>query len=376
MYEDFYAHPDFDAGWKQRGFYTAGYYRQMKDVPIFFISGWYDYFIDGVLENFTVLSRIQRSMKKLWVGPWPHAIGEKSCGDADFGLDAAVRENELALEWFNHWLKGEDFRLIGSEPVRVFRMGGGGGGRTSAGKLNHSGDWLTLPAWPPANAWPSKYYIHDGGLLNASAPQEEKPVTYVFDPQRPVPTIGGRFGIGPWTPNCAQNQICSPKILGCTDSAPLKERSDVLSFSTSPLEAPIDVIGKVCAILWVSSDALDTDFTAKLMDVYPDAYALILADGQLRARYRKGFQKAELMKPGAVYRIEIDLGSVCSRFSAGHRIRLDLSSSNYPKFEPNPNTGEPPGEWTRHLKARNTVYHETRRASYLELPIVAAEQQR
>ena len=211
----------------------------------------------------------------------------------------------------------------------------------------------------------------DGRGLAGAPPAEQQASGFVFDPDYPVPTIGGRYGVGALAPNCAQNQVCSPKTLGCADSSPLNLRADVLSFSTAPLESPVEVTGKVRATLWVSSDAADTDFTAKLIDEYPDGYALILADGQIRARYRKGFEKAELMKPGAVYAVAIDLGSTSNLFAAGHRIRLDVSSSNYPKFEPNPNTGEAAGRWTRRVKARNQVYHGAKRASYLELPVIA-----
>jgi putative CocE/NonD family hydrolase len=372
MYEDFYSHPDFDQYWRQTAFHIAGHYRRMKDVPVFFISGWYDSFVEGVLENYAALSRLHKSAQKLWVGPWPHAIGGATCGDAAFGAQAAVREDELALDWFDRWLKGRGFRVIGAEPVRIFRMGGGDGGRTFEGKLNHGGEWLALDTWPPPAARPARYYLRDSGSLSPTAPGREEPSSLAFDPERPVPTIGGRYGLPPWTPSGPQDQRCSPKIFGCEGSAPLKERDDVLSFSTAPLQGPVDVIGKVSATLWISSDAVDTDFAAKLTDVYPDGYALILADGQLRARYRTSFERPELMKPGKTCRLAVDLGSVANRFAVGHRIRVDVSSSNYPKFEPNPNTGEPPDRWTRRVKTRNTVYHHAGRASYVELPIMVA----
>jgi putative CocE/NonD family hydrolase len=176
-----------------------------------------------------------------------------------------------------------------------------------------------------------------------------------------VPTIGGRYGAGAVTPGCAQDQVCSPKILGCTDTKPLNSRADVLSFSTPPLPAPVEVTGNIRAKYWVSSDAPDTDFTAKLIDVYPNGYALILADGQLRAKYRKSFEKAEPMKAGVVYEVAIDLGQTSNLFGKGHRIRLDVSSSNFPRIEPHP------------LKARNSVYHDARRPSYIELPVIPGE---
>jgi putative CocE/NonD family hydrolase len=370
MYEDFYSHPSFDAYWKQKGFYTTGYHREMKDVPIFFISGWYDYFGEGVIDNFVALSRLQKMPKKLWMGPWPHGIGGANCGNGAFGEQAAVREAEIALDWFDHWLKGKPLEKIGPEPVRIFRMGGGDGKRTSEGRLNHGGEWVNLEGWPPVAARPARYFIRSEGALSTMAPGRETPSTFVFDPENPVPTIGGRYGLGQLTPNCAQDQVCSPKILGCTNSAPLKDRADVLSFSTPPLESAVDVVGKVRARLWISSDAPDTDFTAKLIDVYPDGYALILTDGQLRTRYRNGASKSEMIKPGMIYEIGIDLGSTSNRFGPGHRIRVDISSSNYPKFETNTNTGEHPYRWSKKVKANNTVYHQSGRASYIELPVM------
>jgi hypothetical protein len=361
MYEDMYAHAELDAYWKQRGFYTPGYFREMKDVPVFFISGWYDYFGEGVLRNFEALARIQKTPKKLWMGPWPHGIGGDTCGDAAFGASAAVAHTELALDWFNHWMKGQPLRVIGPEPVRLFRMGGGEGGPDERGRRRHGGAWVTDTAWPPPKARAARWYIGDGGALAPEPAKDQKPSTFVFDPERPVPTIGGRYGMGSRTPGCAQNQVCSPRILGCESAAPLSARADVLSFSTAPLESPLEVTGKIRARLWVSSDAPGTDFTAKLVDVYPDGYAMILTDGQVRRRYR----------PGTVEEIVIDLGSTSNLFAAGHRIRVDLSSSNYPRIEPNPNTGEHAANWTARRKASNSIYHDARRPSHLELPVVA-----
>lgn len=367
MYQDLLAHPEFDEAWRQRGFYVAGYYRDMKDVPALLVSGWYDYFAEGVLENFAALARLHKSPTKLIMGPWPHGVGAAECGDVSFGAEAAVDQRALMLDWFDHWLKGRPFALIGPEPVRIFRMGGGPGTRNSAGRLAHGGTWRTARGWPPQGTRPVKYYLRRDGSLDTRPGAAVEARTFVFDPDNPVPTIGGRYGI-PGTPPCAQNQVCSPTILGCKDAAPLESRPDVLSYMTAPLSEPLEVTGKIQAVLWVSSNAPDTDFTAKLTDVYPDGYALILADGQIRARYRNGFEKAALLKPGQIYRLRIELGSTSNLFARGHRIRLDISSSNYPKFEPNPNTGEPINSWTRRVTARNTIYQGGTRASYLELP--------
>lgn len=358
MYDDLYGHPNFDGYWKQRGFYTAGYYREMKDVPMLFLTGWYDYFGPGSIRSFAALSRTQKAPKKLIVGPWPHGVGGRECGDAWFGDTSGLDVRAQMVSWFGQWLRG-DAPAAEAESVRIFRMGGGDGARTSSGKMNHGGEWRTAIAWPPPASSPVRYHLLAGGALSTQKPTAKAGAsTFVFDPSNPVPTIGGRYGLGSVTPLCAQDQACSPKTLGCADTKPLAERPDVLSFSTSALESPVEVTGFVLAKLWISSDVEDTDFTAKLVDVYPSGYALILADGQICARFRKSFERPEPMKPGKVYEVTIDLGPTSNLFERGHKIRVDISSSNFPKFE----------HQTR--KARNTVYHGAGRSSYVELPVI------
>jgi putative CocE/NonD family hydrolase len=251
-------------------------------------------------------------------------------------------------------------------------MGGGDGSRrteNNATLISHGGTWQTLPAWPPPDANPQRFFIANSGELTREAPKQPASRTYVFDPEDPAPTIGGRYSNAAGSPMCPQEQACRSTIFGCRNDLPLDKRSDVLSFATAPLDRDVDVTGVVRATLWISSDAVDTDFTAKLIDVYPDGTALHIADGQIRARYRNQHARPEFLKPGEVYRVGIDLGSVSNLFVKGHRIRLDISSSNYPKFEPNSNTGEPPFEWTRRVKAKNTVYSGGARSSHVELPV-------
>jgi putative CocE/NonD family hydrolase len=275
-----------------------------------------------------------------------------------FGESAGLDVMAYMADWFSHWLKGKPLALIGSEPVRTFRMGGGDGSRTAQGKMNHGGEWRTDTAWPLASAKAVRYYLHVGGTLRPTPPSgAAEPSVYQYDPQNPVPTIGGRYGGGA-TPRCAQNQVCALNIAGCKDDKPLNSRADILSFSGEPLSAPVEVTGFVRAKYWVSSDAPDSDFTAKLVDVYPNGYALILADGQIRASLRNSFERSEPMKPGKMYEVTIDLGPTSNLFAAGHRIRLDVSSSNYPSIEPNGH------------KAHNSIYHDARRSSYIELPLV------
>jgi putative CocE/NonD family hydrolase len=353
MYEDFYTNTEFNDYWKQRGFYTAGYHDQMKDVPILFVSGWYDYFLEGVLDNFAGLVRIQKTPKKLVVGPWPHGVGQPSCGDGSFGQAAVFASNPAALEWFDTWMRNSGAQKSG-HGVRLFRMGGGSGKRNTAG-FDHGGEWREYSSWPPAEAAARKWFLRGPGVLSAQPPQAAaERSSFVFDPADPVPTTGGRYG------GCAQNQ------------QPLDGRSDILRYATEPLAEPVEVTGKVRARLYISSDAVDTDFMAKLVDVYPGGYSLILGEGQLRTRYRNGHGKSELMRPGEVYALTIDIGSISNLFAKGHRIRLDVSSSSYPRSEPNPNTGEPAYRWTRRVKANNAVHHDKVRSSYLELPVVPA----
>lgn len=171
MYQDFYDHPTFDDYWRQKGFYTAGYHELMKDVPMFFLSGWYDYFAEGVLDNFSALVRLQKTPKKLMMGPWPHGVGGVECGDASYGSKAATDQDVFALDWFNHWMKGAALETVGTEPVRLFRMGGGGGSRDAGGRLVHGGEWRTASAWPPEDVRLSKYYIHAMAYSARNPPQ-------------------------------------------------------------------------------------------------------------------------------------------------------------------------------------------------------------
>ena len=333
MYADFLKHPAFDSYWKQKGFYTAGYYREMKDVPTFFLTGWYDYFADGVLENFTRLSRLQHTMKRLLVGPWPHATGEATCGDVSFGDAAAVDQRALMADWFDHWLKHKSFHLVSSMPVRYFRMGGGDGSRTANAKLFDGGEWLTSLTWPPPGEQTSRLFLRGEGHLAASLPAAEAPSRFDYNPANPVPTLGGRYGLGAWSKSCAQDGRMT--------------RPDVLSFDTPPLDEPLDVTGRVAASLWVTSDAPSADFAARLMDVYPGGYALTLADGATRV---------QIQKPGTPQKVTVDLGSISNLFVQGHSLRLYVTSSNFPKLEPN------------RYPAHNAVLHDRAHPSSLDLP--------
>jgi putative CocE/NonD family hydrolase len=358
VYKDFYDHPSLDSYWKQPGFYAAGYFREMKDVPTLYITGWYDIFAQGTLDAYMALAQMQKTEKKLLVGPWPHGIGGETCGDASFGPEANEDQGALVADWFDHLLRKDPYELLGPEPVRIYRMGGGDWSRNDKRKLNFGGEWRTAPAWPPAESRAMRYYLRADGALDTAKPGKEQPARYEYDPANPAPTIGGRNNTLPGSPACIQNL------------APVERRPDVLSFSTAALPAPVELTGRMRATLWIASETPDTDFVVRLADVHPNGYVALIADGQLRARYRKGFDKPEKLKPGEPAEITVDLGSTSMLFAAGHKIRLEVTSSSFPKLEPNPNTGELTGWWTHQEKTRNTVFHDSAHASYVELPVV------
>lgn len=338
MYEDFYAHPAFDAYWQQKGWYTQGSWPLIKDVPIFFISGWYDYFVEGLIQNFNGLSKLHRTPKKLWLGPWPHAVGRGECGAVSFGAAANFDVKEVALDWFDQVLKNDPLEVITADRVRYFRMGGGDGSLGAGGKRNHGGQWMAAPSWPPPASTVSTYFLQSPQSLSMARPNAATSLSWDHDPADPVPSIGGRYTMVPTIPQCAQDQ------------SPLKNRKDILRFDTGPLVAPLDVTGKVAVKLWVSSEAASADFTVKLTDVSPDGFELILGDALMRVANAAG-------KPREV---RIETGSVSNLFGTGHRIRLEVASSNFPRAEPNP------------LKARNTIHLGGVQASLLELPVITS----
>jgi uncharacterized protein len=349
VYRDFYAHPLFDRYWKQPGLDPGGYLRKMKDVPIIMIGGWYDPFTDSMLSTFPKLVDLQKTEKKILIGPWPHPYGKPTCGQASFGEQAHLDEKSLQLDWFDHWMKGEPFKIVDNNPVKYFRMGGSSGGANDVSHISPGGSWQTAHSWPPAGTVKRKLYMGAEGSLGTAPSGPARPITYTFDPLHPRPTLGGRHG-----PTCIQNQIV--------------QRPDVISFLSDPLKSPLNVTGTIDLWLWASSNREDTDFTATLIDVYPDGYAMNLAEGQIRASYRDGNQKLERLKPETIYRFNIDLGSTSNLFESGHRIRLDISSSRFPKLEPN--AGVASASSNRRLRATNTLYHDAQHPSYLELSVL------
>jgi putative CocE/NonD family hydrolase len=312
------------------------------------------------------------------IGPWTHSGQTRTySGEADFGPDSAIADYDRAfqLRWFDVHLKGKAAPK-GQSPIRIFVMGTGDGKKTADGRLAHGGYWMDLSAWPPPQARATTFYFHGDGSLRQTPPRSgSSSTTYTFDPLHPVPTIGGntsaRVNDGGYDQRERKDFPGSrPPYL------PLRSRSDVVVFQTEPLEADVTVIGPVTVTLFASSAAIDTDFTAKLVDVYPPSEAfptgfdLNITDALVRTRYRHDRHTQELIEPGKVYELTIRPFATASVFKKGHRIRVDISSSNFPRFDVNPNTGEPLGTNRRWKSTDNTVYHGGSHLSRIELHII------
>ena len=379
-YEDYlfeqWSHGTFDDFWKQPGIYAEGYYDRYADVPVVNLSGWYDPYARTAVENYLGLSRGKRGPMRLILGPWTH--GDRSltyAGDIDFGpaapVDGNLAEDFFALRrrWFDRWLKGVANGAETEPPVRVFVMGGGSGRRNGAGRLDHGGRWRTAADWPlPETQW-TKFYLHSDRTLGRELPDAgAQPLGYASDPRYPVPTIGGALSSG------------EPVMRGgAYDQRALAERPDVLVFATLPLERDLEVTGPVTVRLWIASDGPDTDFTAKLIDVhppnedYPEGFAMNLSEGILRARYRDSWEEPSPIVPGEVYAITIELFPTGDLFARGHRLRLDISSSNFPHFDINPNSGEPEGSMEHPRVAHNRVFVDAAHPSHVILPIISSD---
>jgi uncharacterized protein len=345
--------PTYDTYW--RTFDIEARHNQFQ-VPAYHLTGWYDTLLTGTLRNFTGLrahaaTDQARRYQRLVIGPWTHArptLESTKIGDVDFGPNAGLDSQELMTRWFAYWLQGADRDVIDGPPVRIFVMG--------------ANRWRDEQEWPLARAQSTAYFLGSNGSANTAAgdgmlaPQSSagSPVDrFVYDPSDPVPT--GAQGGYSRTPS---------------DQRDTEKRQDVLVYSTAPLREAIEVTGPISVKLWVASSARDTDFTAKLVDVFPDGTARALNDGILRARYRDSKTQPALLTPGQPVEITIDVGATSNLFQAGHRIRLDISSSNFPRFDRNPNTGGVFGEDSKLLRAEQTILHDARHPSRLVLPIV------
>ncbi len=407
---DYYTRGTYDAYWDRVEHNFTRYWDQHADIPVTLSTGWYDPFPAADTEYFMAMAERNSAPARLVVGPWSH-VGMRGdatyCLDVDFGAASAwgvKRYFDEQLEFFNRWLPDDATGQPAAEaPVRIFVMGGGSSRKTADGKLDHGGRWREEWEWPLARRVETTYFLHVDGSLAPAAPPAAAPArTFTFDPAHPVPTIGGlHCSIGElpadgagmeqaWarflspvlrlrdllTPGPA-DQAESPAIFGSEEPYQrLSERPDVLVFQTEPLTEPVEVTGPMTVHLWVSSSALDTDFTAKLVDVhpanadYPAGYDMLLNDSVIRCRYREGFDREVLLEPGVPVLVTISLPPTSNLFDVGHRIRVDVSSSNWPRLDVNPNTGEPMGRHTYQVVAEQSVYIDAERPSRIVLPVI------
>jgi putative CocE/NonD family hydrolase len=398
-----------DDFWRQECINFEAHLDRFADAPTVVRCGWFDVF---ALSNGAIYPKLAQGRGgpiRLILGPWVHNQCERSwSGDVEFGPDAALdgrsgpSANELRLRWFDRWLKDAPNGADDDPPVRIFVMGGGSGRKNRDGRLVHGGQWRSENEWPLARTSWTRYYFSFGGWLSVEPPgADDPPHSYRFDPEHPVPTISANVasyyehvpvpsGIMPAMspPRSRMRSIVlqgpshqqeAPGILACRPPyPPIAARPDVLAFQTPPLDHDVEVTGPIVVKLWVSSTAPDTDFTAMLLDVYPpnedylQGYDMNLADGIQRARYRDGYDQARLMTPGEIYPITIELGPTSNLFKAGHRIRVHVSSSNFPRFDVNPNTGGRLGQVAGTAVATNTVYLDAAHPSHVVLPIIPA----
>lgn len=378
-------HEVFDDFWRRPELFARGAWKEFADVPQVYVSSWYDPYARAAIENATALAAMKAGPVKLLLGPWTH--GQRSvtyAGDVDFGdaapLDGALAPDYTALRvaWFDRYLRGLATPDPLPAPVTYFMMGGGSGRRTVAGRLDHGGEWRTATQWPPSSARPVPFFLHPSKVLGATPPEQSARATFTYDPENPLPTIGGATASGaPVMAAGAYDQRESATIFAATHPGrALADRPDVLVFETAVLERAVEVAGDVVANLWVASDAPDTDITITLMDIhppsddYPQGYAMNLAHGILRLRFRDGFERAKPMAAGEIYAIRVEGYPTANRFMPGHRIRLQVSSSNFPHFDVNPNTGAPAGEPTDMRLARNTVLFGPDHPSHVVLSVI------
>ncbi len=354
MWQEAIEHPERDAFWR-----SMSVQERIRDVrvPVFSVGGWYDNYAESDLEAFAALQRTGRS--RILIGAWAHNMIYRFA-DADFGQDWQIPIRALQFDWFDRWLMGKKNTGAAQPPAKVFVMG--------------ANRWREDASWPPPGARPKAFYLSSGGHAqtldgDGALIEEGSPRTradhFAYDPRDPVPTRGGAV-------------CCNPRVFpwGPMDQRPVERRPDVLVYTSEPMESDLEVVGPVTAVLYVSTSAPDTDFTAKLVDVFPDGNARNLSDGILRMRYREGLDRAEPVNPGHVYRIAVDAGATANVFRKGHRIRLEVSSSNFPRFDRNPNTGGRIAEETRSVVANQTVYHDRERLSQLVLMAMEARPQR
>ena len=362
VWKDWIAHPSYDDYWKAMR-PTEESYTEI-DVPVYGMGGWYDVFLQGTLNNYMGVSQQGlepgKSNQKVVIGPWIHSLGDSGrdtgTGDVEFGESVRIDLMDEHVRWFDYWLKGIDTGIQDEPPVNVFVMG--------------ANQWRAASDWPLPDTQYTPYYLRSqggansmfgNGTLNTSPPSTEESDQFVFDPNHPVLTVGGS--------TCCSEDL-TPVSMGPRDQQQVEWRPDVLVYSSPVLDQDVDVIGPVKMTLYAASDAPDTDFTAKLVDVHPNGSVINIAQGIIRARYRDSWEAPTLLEPGKIYEYTIDLWSTSNRFLKGHQIRVEVSSSNFPQFDRNPNTGHAFGMDTETRIAHQTIYHDEDHPSHILLPIV------
>lgn len=362
FYFDWLDHPGFDAYWQALIPESPS---PSFSVPALIIGGWYDPFLGGTLASYQQMkhhagSEVARR-PSLLIGPWSHGVWHGIFAERDFGLLASTDAIDVTgeqIRWFEYWLKGEENSVLDGPPVKIFVMG--------------RDQWREEEDWPLPDTQYRPYYLSSGGnanttfgdgILTTEPPGDGPPDHYTYDPADPAPTCGGATLL----PGAQTGVNAGPK-----DQRAVEARQDVLVYTTAPLACDLEVIGPVELTLYVASSARDTDFTGKVVDVYPDGRALLLTDGILRARYRRSFSQTELLERDTVYELHVDLVATANVFLAGHRIRLEVSSSNFPRFDRNSNTGGPIARETEaeSVIAINQIFHDRQHPSTLRLPII------
>lgn len=351
-YRDWIQHSSYDDYWQSIS--DEEHFDKVK-VPLYTQGGWFDIFLAGTINGYTGVrakgTPEAKKAVKLWVGAWGHGPSQKF-GEVDFGPTANRSNQERELRWYKHYLQGEDNGIDREPPVEIFYMG--------ANKWKHHEDW------PIPGAQYKPLYLTSAGTANSARGDGSlswdkasgKPSdTYQYDPMNPVLTLGGN--------NCCG----TPTLAGPYDQRPIERRSDVLVYSTGVLQAPVAIAGPVKMKLWAATDGPDTDWMVKLVDVYPNGFAMNVAEGILRAKFRNGLSKPQLLKANEAYEFEVDMIGTANVFQPGHQIRVDITSSNFPQFDRNLNTGEGPDS-SKTRVAKNTIFHTAERPSAIILPIV------
>ena len=355
FYDEWLAHPDYDAYWKP---INVEEMFEKISVPAHTLGGWFDIFSQGTLRGYVGMSQKGGNEKarrgsNIVIGPWGHGPSRKF-GALDFGPTADVDALTVQLRWYDYWLKGMDNGLATEPPVKLFVMG--------------RNEWVYEREYPLARTSYRPMYFTSGGNAATSGGDGRltwdkpgaaaTPDRFRYDPNDPVPSLGGN--------NCCG----TPTAAGPQDQRPIEGRKDVLVYTSEPLADELEVTGPVKVVLYAASDAVDTDFVAKLADVYPDGSSYNMAEGIVRARYRDSLSKPAPLEPGRVYRFEIDLVGTSVAFQKGHRIRVHVTSSHFPQFDRNPNTGDRFGTSASVRVAQQTVHHDAERPSHILLPVI------